>query len=204
MKQMNFTGRFSNHAYEANAEALSKGASSRYGKSRRAKSLLLEAEIEPIVKAHKKAIRMAGKPEEVEGDDTLLVVDANVYKTYWHYVKEQVSKRNSERELFREALRESIVDAIYRRNKDLSAKVADALWASIQSSMKSSSYDDNWNFGQLKHAFASLIEDLSSAAETESNPIIRHSYYGVLKKVKGASWTNGHIRRWMKELNYSE
>lgn len=200
MKTMRFTGIICATVYTQEAEASAKEASLRYEQGQRAmariSAIKAAEEAKKAKKAAKRQVRDLASSEERE---TLHFATTAVYKIAHRWER----KWEKSHELFNQ-YKELIFAAIKRQSKIESALLGETLWATFKDRMKSHSYEDNWEFGELKHALQTLREDLIEGADEEKNPVVRHAYWWAEKFIWKNYSVNSDIRRLRKELNYSE
>lgn len=176
------------------AEASALEASSRFeaGRATIARVAALQAALE-AKKAKKAGKRQQREVAALEERETLCEANSTVYRTEREYY----------RDLLWKAAKPLIGLAWRRHNREVSALLGTALWESIKASMTSHSYGDNWSFGQLKQAMASLISELLDAAE-ETKAVEKHGFLWLVKFLKKNYQTNSDFRKLRKELNFSE
>ena len=199
MKQMSFTGIFATSSTNA-AKAMASYEARRSAKecAQRAEALMLQAELEPVFRARKRARRLSPTAIVAPEKETLQAMDWNVYKTVGHFLRED---RSAKRKAFWESISETIRDAVYRSNVEESTRLADAIWGAVKHQMVSNSYDDNWEFGELRKTLADLASDLKDGAN-EASPVIRNAYWKVVKTINRMK--NPDVRKLLKDLNFSE
>lgn len=192
MKKMNFTGNFCPSARMAQAEAAAEAASRRYAEGQACISKVAALKAAMDAKAAKKEAHRASLLPPVERE-VLLRANSTVYMTVRAFNKAMLWK----------LAKPLVALAIKRENKEFSAALGAALWASIKSQMTSHSWEDNWEFGELKHHVGLLISELLDAAE-ETEAVEKHGFLWVVKFLRKNYRDNSDYRDLLRDLNFRE